>query len=318
MTDTALVLNPLQNPIFWPVLWRMIAVFAAGFVLIVLLHTKQTGSLWASNLGQRYLSWLVIGPVYMLFVLLGSYSALALLLGILALAIWEVAKMRAWPAMYTYALYALCIVTVYISSFKPDAFYALPLLYFIALSSIAIQENNATRSFENLCISLFVSIWIIFSLSHFTLLGHFNNTIDQTKSLLLLIGFAVPLSDVCAYVFGNLFHTLGWLDSYKVASNLSSKKTYIGMSGNIIGAGLGIAIMYFAIQSYAPLWHWVIIAVLMGVMGLVGDITASMCKRYHNVKDSSQLIPGHGGIIDRIDSVLRVVVVLYYYLLFIL
>jgi phosphatidate cytidylyltransferase len=317
MNETLDILNPLANPIFWPVLYRLVIVYVLGFALILFLHRHKTTPLWTSNLGQRYLSWLVIGPLYLLSVILGSVTGLAFLLAVLVLAVWEVAKMRKWPASYTYALYLLSVITVCVAKFEPSAFYTLPILYFIVLSAVSIKQNNAKESFEHLSASVLVSIWIIFSLSHFVLLTQLNNTLDSTKSLLILIGFSVPLSDVGAYVFGNLFHKLQWLDNYKVASNLSKRKTYIGMSGNIIGAVLGIWIMYFAIGDYMSLWHWVIVGVLMGVMGLVGDITASICKRHHNVKDSSNLIPGHGGIIDRIDSTLRVVVILYYYLTFV-
>ncbi len=241
---------------------------------------------------------------------------MAFLLVVMVLAIWEIAKLANLPKVYQYSLYLLAAVTIYVTSFHPDNFYMLPLLYFAVLGLVAIRKND-NKGLFNLSLSVYASIWIIFALSHFILLGHLNNDIDNTKSLLILVGFAVALADIGAYVIGKAFSKT-FFNNYKIANNISQNKTYIGVLGSIIGAGLGIWVMYFAISSYMSLDNWIVLAVLIGIFAQVGDLSESLFKRYFNKKDSSNLIPGHGGILDRIDSVLRVILVVYYYIFFIL
>jgi len=308
--------NPLDNPIFYSVVFRLLIIYSLGFLLILKLNRFKLGGIWDTNVGKRYLSWMVIGPIYLAAVFLGGYPSLLVLVIILLLAIREVQKISNLPKPYIIALYVLSPLSVLVADSYPAYFYSLPLIYYLAFSMIVVRQNDAKNGLFNISLSMFVSIWIIFSLTHFILLGRLNNQLDSTRSLLVLIGFAVPLSDISAYVVGRFFHKIKFLDEYKIASNLSSKKTYIGTLGNILGAGLGIGIMYFAISGYLPWYHWVILSIIIGVMDVFGDITESMFKRYFNVKDSGHLIPGHGGILDRIDSTLRVIVIAYYYILF--
>ncbi len=74
--------------------------------------------------------------------------------------------------------------------------------------------------------------------------------------------------------------------------------------------------MYFAIKSYLTINQMIVLSILIGLFSVVGDLTESLFKRYYNRKNSSSIIPGHGGILDRIDSVLRVILIIYYYLIF--
>lgn len=309
-------LNPLANPILFATLDRVFLLYVAGFFLILILNKFKLKGIWQTNVGKRYLSWLVIGPIYLSFIFLGGDLSLLFLFGVLLLSMKEIKNITTLPKPYIYGLMFLSAISVYIAGFQTQFFYSLPLIAFLVISFISIKENNAQKSFLNSSISIYIFIWIIFSLTHFVLLGQLNNGLDNSKSLLILLGFAVPLSDIFAYVVGRNLAKIKFLDKFKVASNLSPKKSYPGALGNIIGAGLGIAIMYFILKEYLPLYHWIIIAIFIGMAGLVGDITESMFKRYYKVKDSGTLIPGHGGILDRIDSSLRVILALYYYLLF--
>jgi len=293
-------------------------VFIFGFFLLLLLYKGNLKYIWKHELGKRYLSWIVIALIYLVFVLIGGYLVLLFLFFVMALAINEAVKISKLPKAYAIGLYFLAIISIFVSSFYPQNFYALPLVYFVIFSIIAINRNY-TKGLAHLSLSLFLSIWIIFSLSHFVLLGHLNYEIDKihdinnSRSLLFLIGFTVPFADIGAYLVGKRFSKT-FLNKYKMARNISPRKTYVGIIGDILGAFIGILIMYFAINTYFIVLEMIFLAIIIGLFASIGDLTGSLFKRYYKVKDSSSLIPGHGGILDRINSTLRVIVVVYYFL----
>ena len=98
---------------------------------------------------------------------------------------------------------------------------------------------------------------------------------------------------------------------------LSPKKTKEGaLAGFIAGIGIAVALQHFLFMEL-PLEHVVAISILLGIFGQLGDLAESMIKRAAGIKDSSRLIPGHGGVLDRTDSLLFSFPVLYGYLLLI-
>lgn len=105
-------------------------------------------------------------------------------------------------------------------------------------------------------------------------------------------------SDTCAYCVGRL------IGKHKLPSPLSPKKTIEGCVGGAIGAGLlGMAYGFFFGLPNAP-FIYAIVCAIGSVIAQVGDLTASAIKRNHDIKDYGKLIPGHGGILDRFDSVI--------------
>ncbi len=106
-------------------------------------------------------------------------------------------------------------------------------------------------------------------------------------------------ADVCAYFAGRL------IGGRKLAPRISPKKTWAGLGGAVFGAVV-VSLVFSFINglSYIPL---AIIAALAGVIEQSGDIVESAMKRRFNVKDSGNLIPGHGGILDRVDGLMAVV-----------
>jgi phosphatidate cytidylyltransferase len=307
--------NPFLAPYAYEVMIRAFIIFGIGLFAIALIYKFDMKKAFRKNIGKRYLSWLIIGPIYFLFILSGGYLSWAFLFLVMLLALMEFKRITKLSKYYFIPLVIFAIITIYTADKQPSLFYSLPILYFMTLTLAGIKENSPEKAFPQVTSSMYAAIWIIFSLAHFILLAVLNAELDSSKSLLLLIGFAVPLSDIFAYVIGKSFTKLKILNNFKIASKLSPNKTYVGSLGNMLGFGLGVIIMWFAIGNILNIWQWAVITILAGFMGVIGDITESMFKRYHKVKDSGNLIPGHGGILDRIDSTLRVIVVLYYLLI---
>ncbi|MCH9681047.1 MAG: phosphatidate cytidylyltransferase [Deltaproteobacteria bacterium] len=115
-------------------------------------------------------------------------------------------------------------------------------------------------------------------------------------------------SDTVAYFFGRAF------GKHKLYEAVSPKKTWQGAFGGVLGslaATVGIGSMWLTPEL--SIGHAVVLGVLGNICGQAGDLVESMLKRTHGVKDSSNLLPGHGGMLDRIDAMVYVAPVVYYY-----
>ncbi len=119
------------------------------------------------------------------------------------------------------------------------------------------------------------------------------------------------ICDTCAYAVGML------LGRHKLAPVLSPKKSIEGAIGGIVGSALvGAAYAYFivepAISEQQITWIFVLISAVGAVISQVGDLAASAIKRNHEIKDYGKLIPGHGGVMDRFDSVIFTAPMIYF------
>ncbi|MES2567104.1 MAG: phosphatidate cytidylyltransferase [Bacteroidota bacterium] len=117
-------------------------------------------------------------------------------------------------------------------------------------------------------------------------------------------------SDVCAYLVGSL------IGKHKLYERISPGKTWEGSIGSAI-LTIGCSFVMAHWFQELPLKHWVVISVLVSVFGTIGDLVESMLKRQAGIKDSGKIMPGHGGILDRFDSLLFVTPFIYAYLILI-
>lgn len=132
---------------------------------------------------------------------------------------------------------------------------------------------------------------------------------------LLMVAFfcIIWASDVGAYCFGMLFGQKSW--SKKMCPSISPKKSWAGFWGGLLMAMLAGAILYWTGLFAFPIWHCLIVAALMHGMGVLGDLFESLWKRSTGIKDSGNIIPGHGGLMDRFDSALFAIPTGFVYLI---
>jgi phosphatidate cytidylyltransferase len=150
-------------------------------------------------------------------------------------------------------------------------------------------------------------LYVVFLSFHVTL-------VDQTGKygiLVWLIFLTAFGTDIMAYFSGYLF------GKHKLAPKISPKKTIEGSIGGILGSVLLCGLFGFFVIPQI-LVHCIIIGVLGGIISQFGDLTASIFKRKMGIKDYGKLIPGHGGVLDRFDSVLFTAPMVYYYIMLII
>lgn len=136
--------------------------------------------------------------------------------------------------------------------------------------------------------------------------------IPKQPVLVLAFLILIWMSDTAAYVFGSLF------GKHKLAPSISPGKTWEGfLCSCVVTVGLAVGLSYIPFFQSAGLkvWQWIVVALLTEVFGLMGDLLESMFKRKAGVKDSGNIIPGHGGVLDRVDSILFATIPVYLFCL---
>ncbi len=131
--------------------------------------------------------------------------------------------------------------------------------------------------------------------------------LPETWKYILLLLVTVWACDTGAYFAGR------FLGKRKLYEKVSPKKTWAGAVGGTLASIAAAVAFRSATGMDFPLVHLLIVAFLMAAIGQMGDLCESLLKRSFGIKDSGQIIPGHGGVLDRFDAVLFAAPILYYY-----
>lgn len=137
------------------------------------------------------------------------------------------------------------------------------------------------------------------------------NDLESNAFIALLMAFVVsPCSDTMAYLTGSL------IGGPKLCPKLSPKKTWAGAIGGTVGGILSAIIVYFIftpkVNFFSPILLFVLVGFFASILTLFGDLFESCIKRKVGIKDMGKLLPGHGGVLDRIDGTLFAVVLCWF------
>jgi len=144
---------------------------------------------------------------------------------------------------------------------------------------------------------------------------YLTRNLEAGQYIVWLIFFASWGCDTCAYAVGMAWGKL--FGNHKMTPKLSPKKSIEGAIGGVLGAGLiGALYSVLFVQSQVPerevTWIFALICAAGGLISMVGDLAASAIKRNHDIKDYGKCIPGHGGVMDRFDSVVITAPIIYF------
>ena len=123
----------------------------------------------------------------------------------------------------------------------------------------------------------------------------------------LLVGVGVALSDVMQYTIGKL------LGKHIISPAVNPRKAWEGLLGDFLGAGLAVFLFRFALPAQFTWLHWVALTLVIGLGAAWGDLISSLVKRVAGAKDWGGLVPGHGGLLDRANSLVVVIPLVYYF-----
>ena len=304
--------SALESEIFLRYVWLVGGVLVvAGLILALLTFVlrKNVSSIW-----RTYRGWLVMAPLVLGAIFLGREATIV---GVTVLAIvgflefsraTGLAKERAITSVTAIAIGIVGVLSL-VDEPRLDGpgwygmFMAFPVYAVAAILIVPILRNKVRGQLNTLALAILGFVYFGWMFGH---LGFLAN-MSFTYGYLLFIVFAVEINDVAAFTCGKLF------GRRPLRSEISPNKTLEGSLGAIAVALAVPWLLRFSFPHFGTR-DLIVMGLVVGIGGQVGDLAISIIKRDLGVKDMGTRIPGHGGILDRIDSLIFVAP-LYFHLL---
>jgi len=283
---------------------------------------------------DRLKSRLLVGflgiPALLLIIWLGGRAYALLITGVVILGLWEYLRLlrrgglvpRPIPSyLAAFALLAACAgrVGLFGQSLSLETlgllFFTIVFLLVIVLQTVEVLFPSST-AWTNLSVNVLGVLWIAGFGASFILVrsadfSPFGGTVDAAFRLTVSLYVSVWICDSLAYFLGKRF------GKKKILPLVSPKKTVAGTISGLIGALLTMFLLgaagFLPGDIFSPA-HLFVLGLVVGGAGQMGDFVESRLKRDFEVKDTGALLPGHGGVLDRFDSLLFVMPLTYLYL----
>ncbi len=262
---------------------------------------------------KRYLGALTLSPLIMVLFLGGLYlEILVMILSILGMyEFYDAVKKKGINPLSSFT-YILCVIYyIFLIRGLVDFSLIFLMIVFAVFIMLSVPVINPKYNFIDISVTILGYIYVPIFFSFIVLI----NNKEYGNYLIWIIFISAWVCDTTAYYVGKHF------GKNKLCSRVSPKKTIEGAIGGLIGSSIACGIYGLILNSIGIdiyVFNFLLIGLFSGIFCQVGDLVASSIKRYVDVKDYSNLIPGHGGILDRFDSILFASFVVYYYITFIM
>jgi phosphatidate cytidylyltransferase len=306
-------LAAIPRPLLWG-LAAVIGVLLLGTAAARALPLFRPGKDW-SNLRQRVWSWWVMIALVIAALLAGATWTAVLFAVVSFLALREFLSLAPTRredrliVLFAYLAIPVCYLLVGLDQYM-IYLVAIPVWFFILTPFLMALAGQTKGYLASIATFNWGVVACVYSIGFAPLLMHVPAAEVPNAGpagLVFFLLLATEANDVLQYVCGKLF------GRHKVIPRVSPNKTWEGFLGGWLLTG---AVIWWAAPLFTPIdatGRWVL-ALLMPLAGFAGDVTMSAVKRDLGVKDTSSLIPGHGGVLDRIDS-LTFTAPLYFHLL---
>jgi phosphatidate cytidylyltransferase len=282
---------------------RIAILLAVGGLLVVVVERKRLAQIRQSSLYEKVFSWSIMAPTFLGAIFIGGPVGLVVVGFLIVQGLAEYNRLVGIERRYAWLVVGAGIATLFLTGALAEYFLFAPLSFFVLVTAMPIVTGNVHDAHRQITSTLFGYIYIPFFLCYLV----FIKVVEAAGiEMLIMVGLAVALSDVFAFTTGSL------IGGRKLAPVVSPNKTWAGAAGNLLGAYAGWLIMWFAIPEDWTIATRVLVPAITAVTALYGDLIQSLVKRDFGVKDAGDLLPGFGGLLDRIDSLLVALPVSYY------
>ncbi|KES19801.1 phosphatidate cytidylyltransferase [Gilliamella apicola] len=255
------------------------------------------------NLNKRINAWWVMVAIFAIAIFLGKFAVIILFFIASGIALREfltltpITRYDYWPLLFAYFIVLpLQYILVAVSWYELFCIF-IPIYGFLFLAILAAITGSAHNFLARIAEVQWGLMITVYSISFIPALIILPIDHYQDRNLLLIafLVFVVELSDVLQYVFGKLF------GKHSISPNLSPSKTVEGFIGGILSASLiGACLWWVTPFSFIQAG---LISLMITLLGFLGGLVMSAIKRDRGVKDWGKLISGHGGVLDRLDSI---------------
>lgn len=258
------------------------------------------------NLILRTLTGIGFVAVVVAALLLNRYCFGVLMIGLMAVMMIEFFRMTMHGEyLFSQVLSILAAIVLFVLTYLYRGFnfpgrlvvLAIIPVFVVMINSLYVKDKTDFGKFANLYTSM-LYIAVPVTMTNFAV---FSPHGEYSGVLLLSLFIITWVSDIGGYLFGM---TIGQKFGKKLFPEVSPKKSWAGFWGGLVLAVAAGAVLSTTGMLNYPMRHCVILSVLMNISGVYGDLIESQWKRYYAIKDTGTIMPGHGGILDRMDSAL--------------
>jgi len=293
----------LHDPVFHAYFVIVLVSLAIGGSVLALMRFvlgKDTASMSCT-----YWSWILIAGIGLLFVFLGRIPTIA---GVTLLSIYAFKEFAHASGLYrdwwqTGAVYAGIVAVGVASLLHPRTdepgpgwygfFVAMPVFAIALILIIPILRNRARGELQQISLAIVGFIYIGWMFGHLGILANARNACGYVSFII----FATAVCDVAAFIFGKIF------GRHPLRSEISPNKTWEGALGAFAIGMILPWLLKFSFPFFGTR-ELILTGLIVGIGGQLGDLSISVIKRDIGTKDMAATIPGHGGILDRIDSLI--------------
>ncbi|MBK6599661.1 MAG: phosphatidate cytidylyltransferase [Proteobacteria bacterium] len=295
------MIRSIQPPVLWTLAGILVALITATLLSQWLKRANPNKDY--SELVQRVNSWWWMAGIFALAVALNVNVAIGFFTFLSFLALKEYLSLiptrRADRRVLFWCYLAIPIHYYWVYDRWYELFVIwIPVWMFMLVSARMVMIGDTKDFLRAVGTLQWGMLTMVFALSHLAYLLVLPERIGQTvggAGLVLFVVLLTQLNDVAQYVWGKSF------GRNKITPTVSPKKTAEGLLGGVLTT-TAVAVWLAPILTPLSPAHSIAVGLIIGIGGFLGDVTISALKRDLNVKDSGSLIPGHGGILDRVDS----------------
>jgi phosphatidate cytidylyltransferase len=296
------IVDPRSVPGAGYVVGSLAILAGVSFVAVGSFAVARRGGAAPRTLLSRWLTWLVIAAVWALACLSGPLPVSLLMTAFALVGLREFGRLTELPGSHRTLLAIGAVIAGGLALAGAAALLAMiPLLLLVGIVQPVVAAD-VRQGIRHLAFGALGFGYLPLLLGHGTLIVR---DVERGGTVLFVLGVAVALSDIGAYVAGRTF------GRHPLAPLLSPNKTVEGLAGNLAGAALGLLLFAPVLPSMPPA---VLVALppLVAIGAVWGDLFESALKREFGTKDAGSWLPGFGGLLDRIDSLILVLPLAYY------